>query len=197
MQSDFKLKYFQLLVILFLSAVTFPIWAFDNDRKGFALGLGIGAQSTTVDTYVIDGQHFSDDYEGEAASVRMGLGFSNQFIYYFSVEMSMYEAADGINNETVSYTSSMTGIVAAYYFSSKAPSAYIVGGVGWGNLSFESTSFTDGDDGSAFILGGGYEFMPHHNVELNLFSTSIPSKYVEIESIDTLSTQLMYQYVFY
>jgi len=197
MSSDFSHKRIRLLAILLLSTFTFPCWAFDNNRDGFAVGLGVGAQSTTVDMSATDGQVFTDEYGGAAASFRIGLGFTSQFLYFFAVEMSMYEATDGIDGELVSYMSSMGGVVASYYFSPKSPSAYVTGGVGWGNLSIESASFSDADDGSSFMFGGGYEFMNHQSVELNILSTSIPSKYVEIESIDTASFRLMYQYLFY
>ena len=196
MLSDFNNKRIRLLTLLLLSTFIFPCWAFDNNRDGFAVGLGFGTQSTTVDMHA-EGEVFTDDYTGMTFSFRLGLGFTSQFLYFYSVEGVMYEATDGIDGELVSYSSSMNGVGASYYFSPKSPSAYVTGGVGWGKLSIKSASFSDEDDGSSFMIGGGYEFMGHQGVEFNILSTSIPSKYVEIESIDTASFRLMYQYTFY
>ncbi len=197
MQYDFRRLINNLFPVLLLSGLSMSSFAFDNDRKGFSVGIGAGSQSTVVDFISSEKAVFTGNYTGAAASMRIGLGFSNRFLYYLAVDMASYDAPDDIGGELVSYTSSLQGVVAAYYLKERAPSAYALGGVGWGNLTIDSPSFSDSDDGSALILGGGYEFMRHHSIELTILSTSIASKYSDIDSIDSVSTRLMYQYAFY
>ncbi len=139
--------------------------AFDDQREGFLMGIGAGIANVNTT--------FSSNYEadyssfGFATSFKMGYGFSNQFLLYYTNDVSWF-GIDGANGDN--FISGGSSIGASYYFDENSP-FYITGSIGLGIFA----NFTSGDaaSGSTFSLGAGYEVTPHVMLEATFQRTSV------------------------
>ena len=72
-----------------------------------------------------------------------------------------------------------------------------MGAVGVGDISAPLESNVGSDTGSAVMLGGGYEFVRHIQLEATLLGTDIDSSDVPQLKLKTSSLQVMINYMFY
>jgi hypothetical protein len=159
-----------LATMLTLSSVE----AFDEQREGFILSLGAGISSVNTDIKV-GSSDFDDSSFGLATSFKIGYGFTNQFLLYYVNDVSWYGYDNDSNDDT--YTSGLTGVGVSYYIDESSP-YYVMGAVGFG--SFVNFSENQGENGSAFSIGAGYEVSPHFLVEATYLSTDIDEDRVEL-----------------
>ena len=156
--------------------VTTSLEAFDEQREGFIVSLGAGVSS--INTEIDVGNMGADETSfGLATSFKIGYGFTNQFLLYYVSDVSWYGYDNDPNDDT--YTSGHGGIGASYYIEENSP-YYVMGAIGIG--SFTNFSESEGETGSAFIIGGGYEVSPHFQIEATYLSTNIEEDNVELNT---------------
>lgn len=191
-----KVKYLLAVIILGSSQL---VYAFDESRSGFLLGVGAGLHTTDID-YFFDGHPDGSDSEsGFATSFKIGGGITDQFALYYVRNASWYSAPfyNGFTVSDTTYTVGIGGLGATYYFSSTAPSGYVMAAIGAGDRAAVFESGVGTDTGSAFMLGGGYEFSPHLQLEATLLSTDLDSSDFFLITLETTSIQIMMNYVWY
>jgi len=176
------------LSLLASLVATTSLYAFDEQREGFIVSLGAGVSSIKTDIKL--GNLGADETSfGLATSFKIGYGFTNQFLLYYTSDVSWYGYDNDPKDDT--YTSGHGGIGASYYVQENSP-YYVMGGIGIG--SFTNFSESKGETGSAFIVGGGYEVSPHFQVEATYLSTSIEEDNVKL---DTGAFRLTANYMWY
>lgn len=167
--------------ILFLAGMLLcmSVSAFNNEREGFVLGLGIGIANIDYDS-----GSFSASDTGIATSLKIGYGFTNDFSLYYLRNATFSE------EEGYSFAEGITGIGVSKYLNPHGASLYFLGSLGIGDLINLDESETE--TGSAYLLGLGYEFHNHSSVEFTILKT-------KIDDVDYNSTalQLTYNYTFY
>jgi len=182
------LKKILLSSILASVLVVSSLEAVDEQKEGFIIGLGIGMSS--INTEVSFGGYDWDERSfALATSFKIGYGFTNQFLLYYTNDISWYGYDNDPYDDT--YISGMSGIGVSYYLEENSP-YYVMGAIGIGSYS----NFTEGDSetGSAFSVGVGYEVSPHFQIEATYLSTSIEEDGVEL---DTGAFNLTANYMWY
>lgn len=184
-----------LLVIATPALTATPARAFDEQREGFILGFGAGFHILREDYPGSGTSIWSRSEGGLATSFKVGAGITNQVALCYVRNASWYSAPYTSNGSTrdALYTIGLSGIGASYFLSPTAPSVYLLGGLGIGDISapFENVK---SETGSAVMLGAGYEFAKHLMIEGTVQSTSIPSAGLNLRSS---SLQLTINYLFY
>jgi len=187
------------LITAYLLVLSQQSFAFDDDRKGFMIGVGLGFQKTSIDTS--NSNASSNSEAGLATSFRIGGGITEQFSLYYIRSASWFNApyTEGSNTSDIYYVSGLSGLGASYYFQSSTPSAYLTGALGIGDFAapFEEDIDSDTDTGSAFMIGGGYEIDQHIQLEVTFLRTSIDSKTFNASDFKTSSLQFTINYLWY
>ncbi len=161
--------------------------AFDMQREGFivSVGAGVASVNTGID---IGYQDFDETSVGLATSFKIGYGFTKQFLLYYINDVSWYGYDNDPNDDT--YTNGLSGVGVSYYLQEDSP-YYVMGSVGIG--SFVNFSESEGETGSAFMVGAGYEFAPHIQAELAYLYTSIDESNVALTT-DTVKLTVNYMW---
>ncbi|MCF6243920.1 MAG: porin family protein [Sulfurovum sp.] len=159
--------------------------AFDEQKKGFLLSYGAGA--SFIDTKVKTGKVGTDGSTfGLATSFKVGYGFTNQFALYYMNDISWFESENDPYGHT--HSSGFSGISGSYYITESSP-IYVTAGVGIG--TFSNFSELKVETGESYLLGAGYEFSPHVQVEATYHSNTIEEKNVDL-STDALKITVNY-----
>ena len=119
-----------------------------NDSRAIA--------STTFDSSLDDVSESSSD-----PALQIGSGMVKMAAVYF-VEQS--------GTDLDAAAEELTGVGASYYFKPEGPTFYFQGGFGIRSISFEEGSRLDDGNGSASMLGFGYEAAQGFNIELNFMN---------------------------
>ena len=136
--------------------------AFDDQREGFLVSIGAGANLVnTADNF------HSETSLGLSTAFKIGYGVNNQFLLYYTNDVAWYGL--DINNDT--WITGGSAIGASYYIEENSP-YYVIGSLGIGVFS-NFTSGVSADSGLTFALGGGYEYSPHIMLETTWQHTSI------------------------
>ncbi len=186
-----------LTVVILFSASS--AMAFDDDRDGFFMGFGIGVHSLNNDYFFYDSKMQTDSKNGLATSFKIGYGFTEQVALYYIRNASWFNDSysEGYSTSDTLYTIGMGGLGITYYFSSSAPSAYLMLASGVGDISAPLESNATSDTGCANLFGVGYEFSKHVTSELTLLKADIESSYDSRLRLESTSLQLTINYVFY
>ncbi len=160
--------------------------AFDDQREGFiaSIGGGLALVNTSPD-------RFEDESSfGFATSFKIGYGFSNQFLLYYVNDVSWF----GLDDTDDTFTTGGSSIGATYYIDENSP-YYITGAIGIGVFS----NFTEGDGemGSTFSIGGGYEISPHVLLEANFQHASVEDFGYNNTDVSTNSFRFTVNYMWY
>jgi opacity protein-like surface antigen len=161
---------------------------FDDNREGFLLGFGLGYQSTDTEVEV-DDYSGEGSYDGFSSTFKIGGGINKQFALYYV----QYLAHD---SDAIDEYFSIGGIGATYYFKPEIESAYILGAIGIGLINVED----DSESGTGLLLGAGYEFSEHWQIEGTYMSTDIEieDSYSDATAdITSASFQVTLNYLFY
>lgn len=158
----------RLLVVLpLLLTLAAPAQAFNDHRQGFIVGLGIGYARIDLDYDPgADGRN-----NGIATSARLGFGLDERFALLYVNEGAWYRRDGHI------WFTGLSGLGVTYHLTPKAPGGYLLGAYGMGS---SSQPFRDGVDvqrGAGYLLGAGYEFLPHLNVEANFSRNHVDKKH--------------------
>ncbi len=176
-----------------------PALAFDDNRQGFILGLGVGSHSLGID-WIYNGRNFgSQAKSGLATSFKIGAGITDQFALYYVRNASWYNAPyfDGYTTTDTTFTMGLSGLGASYFLAPTTPSAYFLAALGSGDLSLPFKSNSTRETGGASMFGVGYEFSRHIMAEGTILNTKIISTDDSRLSIKSTSFQFEINYLFY
>jgi hypothetical protein len=146
--------------------------AFDNRKKGFILGGGLGAAGTTFSQEieeggVVVGESESETKAGLLTDFKIGYGPSEQMLIYYFSHVTWFSIENVFEND-VTIANGVGGLGVTYFFRPFAPTWFIVGGIG---LSSWGTPFEENSEsmtGFGIWVGAGHEFKEHWMVELTL-----------------------------
>jgi len=139
------------------------------NRKGFLIGYGPGGAFTSfkaLDTHW--------DYFCEAADYKIGIGHSDQWLFFLSWKSLRFDAKDFRWPEYESKTEiakiNSTLLSLSYFFSPKVPSFFISGGIGITSWNQAGGPFYRGSNfwqGPGVFAGAGYEIIRHVTIEVS------------------------------
>lgn len=195
-----KRKLLFLLVLFVVISLSHSAFALDGNRKGFIIGIGAGASYVDMD---FESPYTSESKIGLATSLKIGGGITDQFALYYVRNASWFsyqiKAEQVINGQTYraegdkeTFITGISGIGATYYLKTEAPSGYILGGIGIGDVATPFADDSDSESGSAFMIGGGYEFSPHVHVEGTILMTDIDDAHLKTNAIQVTINYLWY-----
>lgn len=159
-----------LFLALALIATAFQAQAFDGDRKGFMLNLGVGAGSAKMTGSAGDFDASLDE-TGFGGDFKIGGGINPQtMIYYtnrtlfYSTEMTYYDPILETNHTASSdLINGMSAVGVSYFLEPQAPSFFFSGALGIGVLT--DSEGDDSESGFGFTVGAGYEFAKNWIIE--------------------------------
>jgi hypothetical protein len=185
-----KKYYFCLFAVLILFFLATNTHAFDNQRKGFLLGIGLGSGYTSF-TQEVD-MHYWEYHEsvesdrenkvGFATDFKIGYAPDNSWAIYYNSKVSWF----GIENyfgDDVTIANGLGTVAACHWFAPQAPSPFIVGGLGYStwSLPFEKNA-SDTWVGPGLFIGGGYEYSMSWSIEGSLSWGKPKDKEIGIEA---------------
>ena len=170
-------KYFILFFVGFvLFLVNTNAHAFDGQRKGFLLGIGLGPGYTSFTQEVavsVFGFHESakSDREnkiGVITDFKIGYAPENSWAIYYTSKVSWFGMKNALGND-VTVSNGLGAVAMTYWFKPQFPSPFIAGGLGYStwSLPFENNPPATWT-GFGLFAGGGYEFSKHISIEGSL-----------------------------
>ena len=170
-------------------------YGFNNERRGFVLGLGGAYHGTTLSP--TGGSDVSQN--GFVSSVKIGGGINEHVLLYYVREAAWFNQKNSTLGSDI-YVSGISGLGVSYYLQDEENEStmfpfYSTGALGladYGKLG----SFSSVDYGAGFLLGVGYEIKKHFSVEGKLMSTRIDADYSNVD-IDITSYMLTFNYLWY
>lgn len=184
-----------ILSLFLLLTLLFNSFAFDGNREGFVLGIGLGfsnlsydlKQKTTSLSSDLIGYSGNESRESRenssynfASNFLIGYAVNNNWIIQWSSKVSWFglEQSSNLNSsryrlprpqgssEPKTYMSAIAGIGVSYYFNEKSPSPFLSSVIlGFSNIA----NFEEGKNnfGLGLSWGAGYEFASHWNLQLD------------------------------
>lgn len=153
--------------VLFLLATNAQ--AFDGQRKGFLLGIGIGPGLTSytqkVTVQMVSVESDRENTAGVMTDFKIGYAPDNSWAIYYTSKVSWFGMTNALGND-VTIANGLGAVAVSYWFNQQAPSPFIAGGIGFStwSLPFEDNP-PDTWMGAGLFAGGGYEFSRHWSVE--------------------------------
>ena len=138
--------------------------AFDDNKEGFMLGLGVGVSS--IKTNYIGGD--SRD-TGFATSLKLGYGLNEQLSAYVGAIGDLYK----YEGKGKRVNTALSGIGIDYYFNKNAP-YYVTGMVGFASVN-ELKNKKD-QTGYGFLIGAGYEISEHITLQADYMKINTDDK---------------------
>jgi len=149
------------LLAAVLIAATSSANAFDGQREGIQLGIGIGAHSSQFDFEAGSTNAFIESEQRVAVSMQLGYGFSNRIVGYVGGKGgSLF-----INGQQA--TLAIAGAGGMIYLKDSSPSLYINGLIGSGSLALKDDDKKNNLTGFGWLGGIGYEVTDQLQVELS------------------------------
>jgi len=161
--------------------------AFDGKRTGFLLGVGGGFHFSNIES---ENSFFLNEGSsgGFALALKIGAGVNERLAVYF--------LRDGQFDSNVVF--GLTGLGATYYFRDAGPSAYLTGGLGFGDITDDDID-NDSALGAAVMFGGGYAFVQgfHLDGSVMVLSATLDNDDLEDIDYDTVSLRVMAGYTWF
>jgi len=157
-----KIKALLITLALLLLVAPLTASAFDGDRKGFMLnlGLGFGQGKLSGSSDSVDGTGFGTDF-------KIGAGTSSQLMIYYTNRVVWY-SPDGASS---TWYNGMSAAGVSYFLNPDAPSFFFSGALGIGVISaFDGLA---SESGFGFTLGVGYEFARNFIGEINYMNAGL------------------------
>ncbi len=150
--------------------------AFDNQRKGFMLGFGLGpALSAYRPTWWSEG--LPEIAPALRTDFRIGFGPSETIQLYWMSKIDWF-SMDNLLGNSVTVASGVGGLGMTCFLKRAIPCLYLLGGIGFSSWSLPFESGSETWYGVGLTLGAGYQFRNHLAIEAGLTSGE-PSKTVE------------------
>lgn len=165
-------KSFNLLVALIGAFILLSIEAsaFDGERRGFILGLGIGPGLTSYKqtvSYAGSSESASESKFGFQTDFKIGYAPSNNLAIYYSSKVSWF-GMENIMGDNITIANGLAAAAFGYYFEEEGPTPFITGGAGLASWNPVFTSNAEVWRGFGMYFGGGYEFANHFEICGNL-----------------------------
>jgi hypothetical protein len=134
--------------------------AFDENRKGFVVGAGLGSGYAKQTSEIL--------FEDQSTAVfntdfKIGLGITDQLLVYYNTEIFWYPLSE--RGESTWIATGLAGIGLSYYLSSSPGTLYLLGSVGISSWAAPFEGENDTLFGPGALGGVGYEFWRHWSVE--------------------------------
>lgn len=143
------------LIILFTTSA----FSFDNDRKGFVIGGGLGF-SPLADWQVKGFSSLSESGIGTGFISYVGMGFKENFYIVFQKE-GVFHKDKVITGVKENIIQGFTGVVVYYFFDDPGESVVISTGIGLQTFGYSNSGTNDPKADFGFQTGIGYEFADH------------------------------------
>ncbi len=168
-----------ILTVCIIMAMVSTTNAFDNQRKGFMLGLGFGggvemwmqtfsektgAGAEAGDLVLAAPPEFPAAFRTD---FRIGFGTSETFQLYWMSKVNWF-SMDNALGKSVTIANGVGGLGFTYFFRPTDPSPYILGGIGFSSWSAPFESGSEAWYGFGAAGGVGYQFANHLALELSL-----------------------------
>ena len=159
----------RVLVVLMVFVVATAASAFDQKRKGFVIGLGVGVSAVSY-TQELDYGSSTDtsSRENEVAlrtDFKIGYGFNEHLLLYWMSKVSWF-GMDNALGDHVTITAGVAGAGISYYISPEPKGLYILAGVGYSSWAAPFESDSDTWIGFGGAAGLGYEIARNWSVEI-------------------------------
>jgi hypothetical protein len=155
-------------------------FAFDKQRKGFILGMGLGPGYTScTESEDSSGQEVFSESKSKFAfftDFKIGYAPSNKLMIYwlskgawFGRKDTLESIQDGVvtpREEDITVLTGIGGLGITYFFRPKSPSLFITVGGGFSAWTYPFQG-TDPWTGLGFAGGLGYEFRENYTVEIS------------------------------
>ncbi len=153
----------KLIALILLIGLPLPLTshAFDGQRKGFVIGGGGGVSPVAHWSWDRDDQ--SENLVGFNLQVLIGFAWDNHNVLVYQGPPTLSKS-NYFEDELV--FQGVWAIRAYHYFGDRGSSSHMNLGLGRAVYTVFDTNL--GGDGIGFVIGGGYEFMPHVQVGLDL-----------------------------
>jgi len=158
-----------LSVLVLFVLIAGSIHAFDGQRKGFVVGLGTGF-APLIKGVSLESDQDSDTRIGYSSGLVIGYAWNNRNMVLLQVSQGLYEetldvyySGRVVYRDNIQFYQGFAGFVFRRYFSPEARSPYVTAGVG--SEQWLPEDHLDEQDGTGFLIGGGYEFAKHFQLE--------------------------------
>lgn len=163
----FRVVFFLLLVMLLSARAS----AFDCERKGFVIGVGVGHSPLMIGSRDKPAYDF-DDESGLGVNFIIGYAWNNTNMILLQTNLAGYEDTvdvyvdgDLVHQNEIQLTQGFTGLTYRRYFSSTPRSFYATAGIGM--QAWIANEWYNCHRGIGFLIGGGYEFIKHFEIDAN------------------------------
>jgi len=175
--------------IIFLTIGAMQASAFDGQRKGFMLNLGIGFGQGALKASAM-GTSVTADAMGFATDFKIGAGTSNQFQIYYTNRALWFspEIGEGENKISGNLYNGMSAAGVTYFLEPQAPSVFFSGALGIGVTNDQDADYPM--DGFGFTAGVGFEFTRNFVAELTYMHAGVSGDH-DIDGVDTSISNLM------
>ena len=182
------------LVLVFYAA---SASAWDGERKGFILGIGVGSGYLSY-SQTMEGEKLgSDDVGPFNTDFKIGYAPNNMFLIYWMSKVSWF-GMENVYGDNVTISNGVGCAGVSYYLNEFTPSPYLFCGIGYStwDTPFEEDSKTWTGPGVSF--GTGYEFSHHFNIEASVTYGKPSTKELGAEfATKSLSIGLMFNIMGY
>lgn len=143
--------------------------AFDGQRKGFVLGLGVGYSptvKTTVTATVAPGStdelnlgSIEGSEQAMAFQAIFGYAFNEHTMLVYEGDVSWYYYKNLVPDDNLDIAQGFHSIMLYNYWGTVGSSFFTAAGVG---LTYWDTNYSDRNQGEfGYLIGAGFEFTPH------------------------------------
>jgi len=184
--NSMKTKILLLSALLFLLMVPLQASAFDGERKGFMLNLGLGFGQGKLDVGT-GGLSAGVDATGFGTDFKIGGGASDQVLIYYTNRALWYSPSVGPVSADLVNGMSAAGV--SYFLEPQAPSVFFSGALGLGVLL--DSDAEEADSGFGFTFGVGFEFARSFIAELTYMRAGVGSEDFGGVNIDATISSIM------
>jgi len=183
-------KILLLATALFLLMAPFQASAFDNDRKGFMLNLGLGFGQGKISAST-GGLSASTDAIGFGTDLKIGAGLNNNKVLIYYTNRVLWYSPEIVVGDTRldgNLINGMSAVGVSYFLEPEVPSLFFSGALGIG-VHYDSDA-EDSLTGFGFTLGIGFEFARHFIAELTYMHAGVSFE-EDIPGVDPSISNIM------
>ena len=137
-------------------------------RKGFILGLGLGANFLNTSVKFEGGG--SDNLFRKPTFLTdfiIGAGINEQLLIYYSSKVHWF-SEEGFSGDDIILTYGLGNVGATYFLKETIESPFVTGGIGFSSLNAPFEEEVEAEFGIGLYIGGGYQFADHFLVQAKL-----------------------------
>ena len=157
----------KLLITVVLILTVVECFAWDGQRQGFILGVGVGPGYTTYKQRLeYGGESQTSDNENALSlntPIRIGYAPNEKLMILFQANVAWFGMDNAAGNH-VTILSEIDALTISYFINEEPPyKTFLTGGIGFSSWSAPLEDSSDDSNISGFgLMGGiGYEFNPH------------------------------------